>query len=60
MSRRARERHGRTSAVVSQPVIRESRISHSWRYDTRRLVRGLAFTWVTEAQATSSGDRTET
>eukprot|EP00965_Chrysotila_dentata_P034760 1156945-Pleurochrysis_carterae.AAC.1 len=30
MSRRARERHGRTSAAVSEPFIRGSRISHSW------------------------------
>eukprot|EP00965_Chrysotila_dentata_P009184 299136-Pleurochrysis_carterae.AAC.1 len=60
MSRKARERHGSTSAAVSQPCIRESRISHSWRYDTRRSARGRALTWVTEAHATSSGGRTET
>eukprot|EP00965_Chrysotila_dentata_P250486 6209479-Pleurochrysis_carterae.AAC.1 len=58
--RRARERHGRASAVVSQPFIRGSRISHSWRYDTRKSGRERAFTWATEAQATSPGGRTKT
>eukprot|EP00965_Chrysotila_dentata_P254982 6212058-Pleurochrysis_carterae.AAC.2 len=60
VSRRVRERHGRASVAVSQPFIRGSRISHSWRYDTRKSGRGWAFTWATEAEATSPGGRTET
>eukprot|EP00965_Chrysotila_dentata_P018184 604832-Pleurochrysis_carterae.AAC.4 len=31
-SRRARWRHGKASACVSQPLMRGSRISHSWPY----------------------------